>query len=198
MILDSSGQAVRQIIDPKAGTIADFYHRAALAAAALCDDATRPVAELHVLTRIAAESALCRDLLTQRQRGKHSNNETFGYLFDGTLSAGDARDALLFLAAEHEKSAEKLTMATAAEQSERAAGRAAALRLWAGLVGDVAPSRSDVRPAEKAAAICSMLAHNLILVIARGAPDLIQPLGWISAEAVIAASAGVAPRLSLL
>jgi hypothetical protein len=33
---------------------------------------------------------------------------------------------------------------------------------------------------------------------ARGTPDLIQPLGWISAEAMIAASAGVAPRLSLL
>ena len=197
MILDSSGQAVRQIIDPKAGTIADFYHRAALAAAALCDDATRPVAELHVLTRIAAESALCRDLLTQRQRGKHSNNETFSYLFDGTLSAGDARDALLFLAAEHEKSAEKLTNVAAA-QAERAAERAAALRAWATLVDDVGPSRSDVRPAEKAAAICSTLAHNLILVIARGTPDLIQPLGWISAEAMIAALAGVAPRLSLL
>lgn len=193
MILDSSGQAVRQIVEPKAGTVADFYHRTALAAAALCEDATRPVSELHVLTRISAESALCRDLLTQRQRGKHSNNETFSYLFDGTLSAGDARDALLFLAAEHEKSAEKLTNVAAAQ-----AERAAALRAWATLVDDVGPSRSDVRPAEKAAAICSTLAHNLILVIARGAPDLIQPLGWISAEAMIAASAGVAPRLSLL
>lgn len=193
MILDSSGQAVRQIVEPKAGTVADFYHRTALAAAALCEDATRPVSELHVLTRISAESALCRDLLTQRQRGRHSNNETFSYLFDGTLSAGDARDALLFLAAEHEKSAEKLTNVAAAQ-----AERAAALRAWATLVDDVGPSRSDVRPAEKAAAICSTLAHNLILVIARGRPDLIQPLGWISAEAMIATSAGVAPRLSLL
>lgn len=193
MILDSSGQAVRQIVEPKAGTVADFYHRTALAAAALCEDATRPVSELHVLTRIAAESALYRDLLTQRQRGRHSNNETFSYLFDGTLSAGDARDALLFLAAEHEKSAEKLTNVAAAQ-----AERAAALRAWATIVDDVGPSRSDVRPAEKAAAICSTLAHNLILVIARGAPDLIQPLGWISAEAMIAALAGVAPRLSLL
>lgn len=196
MILDASGQTVRQIAEPKAGTVADFYHRTAVAAAKLCDDATRPVGELHVLTRIAAESALCRDLLTQRQRGKHSNNETFSYLFDGTLSSGDARDAMLFLAAEHEKSAAKLGDAVAIEQADRAQGRANALRLWADLV-DVADPRVDLNAGEKAAAICATLAHNLILVIARGAPDLIQPLGWISAEAMIAATACVKPRLSL-